>query len=50
MTQMQSYIKLFGGGMNFYGGPGDAAQKIFAKSAGQKTQRRVSKFAQQIAH
>jgi hypothetical protein len=47
---MQSYIKLFGSGMNFYGGPGEAVHKIFVKSAGQKTQRRVSKFAQQTAH
>jgi hypothetical protein len=36
--------------MNFYGGPGEAAHKIFVKSAGQKTQRRVSEFAQQTAH
>jgi hypothetical protein len=36
--------------MNFYGGPGEAAHNIFVKSAGQKTQRRVSKFAQQTAH
>jgi hypothetical protein len=36
--------------MNFYGGPGEAAPKTFVKSAGQKTQRRVSKFAQQTAH
>ncbi len=36
--------------MNFYGGPGEAAHKIFVKSAGRKTQRRVSKFAQQTAH
>ena len=50
ITKMQSYIKLFGSGMNFYGGPGEAAHKIFVKSAGQKTQRRVSKFAQQTAH
>jgi hypothetical protein len=50
MTKMQSYIKLFGSGMNFYGGPGEAAHKIFVKSAEQKTQRRVSKFAQQTAH
>ncbi len=50
MTKMQSYIKLFGSGMNFYGGPGEAAHKIFVKSAGQKTQRRVSKFAQQTTH
>ncbi len=51
MTKMQSYIKLFGSGMNFYGGPGEAAaHKTFVKSDGQKTQRRVSKFAQQTAH
>jgi hypothetical protein len=36
--------------MNFCEGPGEAAHKIFVKSAGQKTQRRVSKFAQQTAH
>jgi hypothetical protein len=36
--------------MNFYGGPSEAAHKIFVKSAGQKTQKRVSKFAQQTAH
>ncbi len=47
---MQSYIKLFGSGMNFYGGPGEAAHKTSVKSAGQKTQRRLSKFAQQTAH
>ncbi len=50
MTKMQSYIKCFGSGMNFYGGPGEAAHKTFEKSAGQKTQRRVGKFAQQTAH
>jgi hypothetical protein len=50
MTKMQSYIKLFGSGIKFYGGPGEAAHKTFMKSAGQKTQRRVSKFAQQTAH
>ncbi len=50
MTKMQSYIKLFGSGMNFYGRPGEAAHKIFVKSARQKTQRRVRKFAQQTAH
>jgi hypothetical protein len=50
MTEMQSYIKLFGSGMIFYGGLGEAAHKIFVKLAGQKTQRWVSKFAQQTAH
>ena len=49
-TKMQSYIKLFSSGINFYGGPGETAHKTFVKSAGQKTQRRVSKFAQQTAH
>ncbi len=35
---------------DFYGGPGEAAHKVFVESAGQKTHRRVSKFAQQTAH
>ncbi len=47
---MQSYIKRFVSGMNLYGGPGEATHKTFVKSAGQKTQRRVGKFAQQTAH
>jgi hypothetical protein len=38
ITKMQEYIKLFGSGMNFYGGPGEAAHKTFVKLAGQKTQ------------
>jgi hypothetical protein len=38
ITKMQEYIKIFGSGMNFYGGPGEAAHKTFVKSAGQKTQ------------
>jgi hypothetical protein len=36
MTEMQSYIKLFGSGINVFGGPGEAAHKTFMKSAGQK--------------
>jgi hypothetical protein len=36
--------------MNFYDGPGEAAHKTFVKSAGQKTQRKVGKLAQQTAH
>jgi hypothetical protein len=36
--------------MNFYGRPGVASHKTLVKSAGQKTQRRVSKFSQQTAH
>ncbi len=50
MTKMQSFIQRFGSGMNFYGGPGKAAHKTFVKSARQKAQRRVGKFAQQTAH
>lgn len=49
MTNMQTYIELFGSGMNFYGGTGKAAHKLFVKSAGQKTQRRISEFASQTA-
>jgi len=50
MTKMQTYITLFGSGINFYGGPGEAAHKTFVKAAGQKTQRRVSEFAKQTAY
>ena len=50
MTKMQTYMTLFGSGINFYGGPGEAAHKTFVKSAGQKTQRRISEFAQQTAY
>jgi hypothetical protein len=48
-TKMQTYIKLIGCGLNFFGGPGEAAHKIFVKAAGQKTQRRLSEFAQQTS-
>ena len=49
ITKMQEYMKLFGSGINFYGGPGDSAHKQFIKIPGQWTQRRVSEFAQQTA-
>ncbi len=39
MTKMQSNIQRFGSGMNFHGGPGEAAHKTFVKSVGQKRQR-----------
>jgi len=48
-TKMQTYIKLLGSGLNFFGGPGEAAHKIFVKASGQKTQRRLSEFAQQTS-
>ncbi len=40
---------LFGSGINFYAGPGESAHKQFIKIPGQKTQQRVSEFAQQTA-
>ena len=49
MTKMQSYMLLFGSGMNFYGGPGESSHKQFVKAPGLKTQRRVSEFAVQTA-
>ena len=42
-------MKLFGSGINFYGGPGESAHKQFIKIPGQRTQQRVSEFAQQTA-
>jgi hypothetical protein len=48
-TKMQTYIKLLGSGLNFFGGPGEAVHKIFVKAAGQKTQRHLLEFAQQTS-
>ncbi len=31
ITKMQEYMKLFGSGINFYGGPGESAHKQFLK-------------------
>jgi hypothetical protein len=42
-------MKLFGSGINFYGGPGESAHKQFIKIPGQRTEHRVSEFAQQTA-
>ncbi len=49
ITKMLEYMKLFGSGINFYGGPGESAHKQFIKIPGQRTQCRVSEFAQQTA-
>ncbi len=49
ITKMQEYMTLFGSGINFYGGPGESAHKQFLKIPGQRTQQRVSEFAQQTA-
>jgi hypothetical protein len=34
ITKMQEYMKLFGSGINFYGGPGESAHKQFIKIPG----------------
>ncbi len=47
ITEMQEYVPQFGSGFNFYGGPGESAHKQFIKIPGQRTQQRVSEFAQQ---
>ncbi len=49
MTKFQYYIMLYGSAMNCFGGPGEAAHKVFVKAPGQKTQRRISEFAVQTA-
>ncbi len=46
---MHEYMTLFGSGISFYGEPGESAHKQFIKIPGQRTQRRVSEFAQQTA-
>ena len=45
IAKMQEFVKLFGSGMNFYGGLDEAAHKTFVKPAGQKTQHLVGDFA-----
>ncbi len=49
ITKMQQYMKLFGSGINFYGGPGESAHKQFIKIPRQRTQHRVGEFTQQTA-
>ncbi len=49
IPKMQEYMTLLGRGINYYGGTGESALKQFIKVPGQRTQRRVSEFAQQTA-
>jgi hypothetical protein len=49
IIKMQEYMRLFGSGINFYCGPEESAHKQFIKIPGQRTQQRVSEFAQQTA-
>ena len=39
MMKMMEFIKLFGSGTNFYGGPGELYRKYFVKAPGDLTQR-----------
>ena len=43
-------MKRYGSAINFYGGTGESAHKQFVKAPGQKTQRRVTEFASQVAN
>jgi hypothetical protein len=49
ITKIQGYMTLFGSGIYFYGGPEESTHKQFIKIPGQRTQCRVSEFAQQTA-
>ncbi len=42
-------MTLFGSEITFFGGPGESAHKQFIKIPGQRSQQRVSEFAQQTA-
>jgi hypothetical protein len=50
MTKFQFYMKRYGSAINFYGGTGESAHKQFVKAPGQKTQRRITEFASQVAN
>lgn len=49
MTKFQTYIKLFGSAINFYGGHGESHHKYFVKAPGENTQRIVSEFVAQLS-
>ena len=48
-TKFTDYISRYGSAINFFGGTGESAHKLFVKAPGQKTQRRPSEFAHQVA-
>jgi len=48
-TKFPDYIRRYGSAMNFFGGTGESAHKLFVKAPGHKTQRRPSEFAHQVA-
>ena len=49
LTKMQYYMRLFGSGFNFFGGPGEASHKKFVKDTGNNTQMRIDSFVSQCA-
>ena len=49
LTKMQSYMLLFGSGINFFGGPGECNHKKFVKDPANNTQLQISKFNSQLA-
>ena len=49
LTKMQTYMVLFGCGINFYGGPGETNHKVFVKDTGNNTQCRAESFSSQCA-
>ena len=49
LTKMQTFIKLFGCGINFFGGPGETFHKKFVKDTGNNTQGRADSFSSQCA-
>ena len=48
-TKFPDYISRYGSAMNFFGGTGESAHKLFVKAPGHTTQRRPSEFAHQVA-
>lgn len=49
LTKMQTYMCLFGSGINFYGGPGECNHKKFVKDTGNNTQLQIGTFTSQVA-
>ena len=50
LSKIQTYMCLFGSGINFYGGTGESNHKVFVKDAGANTQKRSPLFSSQTAN
>jgi hypothetical protein len=48
-TKFREYMVSFGSAINFFGGVGECNHKIFVKSAGFNTQKRIKNFTSQVA-